>query len=630
LAAAVSDLSAPAKSAASERVAGMAPPLLFQRCVRRIRGLWGSWLTVVVVVGRLAGAADEVAGPTHTDADGGRGQEAPSLAIPLTGRAIARAAGARTIRAPGGEVAIAIERGARFVWPDLDAPCYGDPGAAPMRLALKEWRNGTTTLDAPPVHGSAAARYLAADVTYLRALVGRDEPLAAIAAYERALRAAPGFADAPRALIMVGFASLDLGLAPEAETAFGRALAEHGGSAYDAVATLGRAIAQRVRRHFDDARATLARLADPMPAAVRCDVLVERGALARATGADGEAVALDEALARACPERAADPDALLARADSLVAVGRRADGRAVLTHPDTALEPPAQVALLARMADLAREDGDFVSARAALDRALGLRLDAGTRLVVQGRVARLDGAVGTERALATLGELAARAGSTAVRTALDGIAADTLADAGRFDEALARLAPRDGVAPAEETAVGSHRDALLARWIAGLTQAGDAAGVVTVYATHRTTIDTRATPATARLVAEALAGMGLPEPALRVLQQRDPGDDAATAIAIGEAAVSAGDLAVARAMLARRPGGTPALAAARARLVERLGGAARPLATPALVADDVPPSLDGLADMDDPLVRRGAALVAATRSFGRGIVPVAHEVSHGR
>jgi hypothetical protein len=34
--------------------------------------------------------------------------------------------------------------------------------------------------------------------------------------------------------------------------------------------------------------------------------------------------------------------------------------------------------------------------------------------------------------------------------------------------------------------------------------------------------------------------------------------------------------------------------------------------------------------MDDPLVRRGAALVAATRSFGRGIVPVAHEVSHGR
>jgi tetratricopeptide (TPR) repeat protein len=558
--------------------------------------------------------------------------DAPSLGIPLTlaKRPATGRLAVRTVRPAAGEVGIAIERGARFVWPDLDAPCYGDATTAETRLALKEWRNGTTTLDAPPVHGSAAERYLAADVTYLRTLVGRDEPLTAIAAYERALRAAPAFPDAPRALVMVGFASLWLGLVPEAETAFGRVLAEHPGSAYVPVATLGRAVAERVRRRFDAARATLATLRDPVPAGVRCDLLAERAALARATGADADAVPLDETIARTCDDRATDPDAILAHASSLAAAGRRADARAMLTDPPDGLDAAAQATLLARAADLARADGDLVAARAALERALGLRLDAATRLVVQARLARIDAAVGPERALAAIEALVARAPSSAVRTELACLAAATLADAGRFDDALVRVVAPDGGTPADEATLATHRDALLARWIAGLAQAGDPAGVVTVYATHRTTVDARATSGTARLIASALGTMGLPDAALRVLRQRDPGDDAAMTIAVGEAALAAGDLAVAREMLTRHTAVTDALAAARVRLAERIAAAARPREPVRNAAADAVPALDVLAAADDPLVRRGAALVAATRTFGANLVPVASEGARAR
>jgi hypothetical protein len=122
----------------------------------------------------------------------------------------------------GRGVTIALERGgARFVWPDLDAPCYADPTAAVERLALKGWRQGGMTPNAPADHTSPAGRYLAADVTYLRTLMGQMPPLEAVHAYDRALRADPAFPDAARALVMIGFASLRIGLAPEAATAFG-------------------------------------------------------------------------------------------------------------------------------------------------------------------------------------------------------------------------------------------------------------------------------------------------------------------------------------------------------------------------------------------------------------------------
>jgi tetratricopeptide (TPR) repeat protein len=588
-----------------------------------------------------------------------------------------------------GELAIAIERGgARFVWPDLDAPCYADPVAAVERLALKGWRQGGMTPDAPANHVSPAGRLLAADVSYLRTLMGQMEPLDAIAAYDRALRAGPRFPDAPRALTMIGFASLRLGLAPEADTAFARVAREHAATRYRSIAIVGRAMALRARRRFDEARALLASMPEPVPANLRCDVLVERAALARAGAAHADAVALDETLARDCPRVTAALVPVAARADSLVAIGRRVEARALLERAAEGLDVEEQATALRRAADLAREDGDAEVARRLLERVLGARIGAATRLRVQADLARVDAAGGdAERAIASLEALAASASTASLRVELVGVLAETLADAGRFEDALARLRAPDAHSPDDEDSALAHRDAILARWIARLAAVPDAVGIVVVYGRHRTAIDTHAASATSAQVARALVDTGLAASALRVLRLRQQDDEPAYVLALAEAALGAGELRLARESLARLRDVALAdpLAVERRRLAARLevadghpervvvepdvdaplaravavawtarGDAAvageawdaaadayarattlAPDATTRLLAEarlvelrvsrGTAPSdgaVDRLTAVDDPVVRRAADLVAATRTFGTTVVPV--------
>ena len=529
----------------------------------------------MVVVAGLAGAAD-VDGPAHGDADGGRGRPASSLGIDR-------------------DAVVALERGgARFVWPDLDAPCYADPAAAVERLALKGWRQGGMTPDAPATHTSAAGRYLAADVTYLRTLMGQMAPLDAVAAYDRALRAAPDFADASRALVMIGFASLRLGLAPEADTAFRRALEREPHGRYARVAQLGRAAALRERGRWDEARTALAALADPVPAGLRCEVLVERAALARATGRHDEAAPLDARIATECAAFEALPSTALARAQSLLALGRRAEARVLLASPSEALDVEARADQMLRAGELAREDGDLVAARAAFEHALGLRIGPGQRTSLRARIARLDALVSLDRGLAALEALGVGAPSAAVRADVVGVAAETLADVGRYDDALARLAVPDDATPAESDGMLARADALLARWFERLAATDDVAGIVTLYAKHRTVIDTHADGATARRIANALERMALPEAAQRLLRVRDRGDD-------------------------------PALSAERARIEAAVAASAVPPAVDdtSRVADaaDARRVAEGAAD--DPVVRRALALVDATSRFGVNVAPSA-------
>jgi tetratricopeptide (TPR) repeat protein len=565
------------------------------------------------------------------------------------------------------------------VWPDLDAPCYADAGAAVERLALKGWGTGRMTPDAPAPHTSAAGRYLAADVTYLRSLLGQIPPLDAIAAYARALRTAPTFPDAPRALVMIGFASLRLGLAPEADIAFDRVLGEYPTSRYTTVAKVGRAAALRQRRRFDEARGLLDSIAMPVAEGVRCEVVAERAGLARGTGHHADAVPLDETIARDCPRFTALPATTLDRADSLLAVGRRQDARALLAKPPAELGPTAQATLLARAAKLAREDGDLSAARAALEGALGLRIGPGARTGLQARLARLDGVVSPARAIATLEALAIGAPSATVYADVVGLVAETLADTGRYGEALARLEALDGTPMGEGGAALAHREAVLAHWIDRLSAAGDPTGVASVFARHRTMLETHASPETARRIAEALTRVGLPEAALRVLRMRDPGDDPAHTLAVGTAALEVGDVTLATDAVLRldRVALPPDVAAARTRLAGRLAARdghpervvadaasdpalARDLTTAwtargdlaaassswdaaadayararALAPDDRsrlvatagivraraatgadPAVTEALATIDDATLRRGLALVATTRDFG--------------
>jgi hypothetical protein len=222
-------------------------------------------------------------------------------------------------------------------------------------------------------------------------------------------------------------------------------------------------------------------------------------------------------------------------------------------------------------------------------------------------------------------------------------------------------------------------DALLARWFERLAATDDAAGIVTLYAKHRTVIDTHAGGATARRIADALDRMALPEAALRLLRLRDRGDDPAHTMAVGRAALRAGEPALARDALSRVPadGLAPALRIERARLAAAVAAASghpeevdaavlagdaslatqvarawltrgddaaeraawdeaavaydraraitpnagdRAAAAAALAAvrpDGTPPATgDALASVDDPVVRRALALVEATRRYG--------------
>jgi len=510
------------------------------------------------------------------------------------------------------DLGLTIERGARFAWPNLDAPYYADQSAAPERLALKAWRQGTPALPAPAAYGTPATLYLAADVTYLRTLLGQDEPLAGPQAYERALRVAPAFPDAPRALVMLGFANLGIGLAPEAELAFTRVVREHRDSPYAAVAAVGRASALRARRRFDEARAALAPLGDHPPVEIACDALAERAALARASGAHDEAAPLDEQVARDCPRLGALASVIEGRADSLLALGRRADARALLAQESQALTADEQARLLVRAAELAHDDGDTEGARRALDRVLGLRVSTALRSIAQAHLARLDGLVAPDRAVESLEHLAATAQTPASRAGIVEQIAETLADAGRFEAALARLG-RTADADGGSMRFDARADAILARWLARLAEAGDVVGIATVYAAHRTAIDTRAQVGTTLVVADALGRVGLPVAALRLLRLRESDDDPLLALTIAEAAVAANEPVVAHEALARVADRDLAteLATRRASVGVRV----------AILDGDLERATGEVDDTGDPLVAQALAAAWITR----GDAAAAHE-----
>src|SRR6185369_17993576 len=107
--------------------------------------------------------------------------------------------------------------------------------------------------------------------------------------------------------------------------------------------------------------------------------------------------------------------------------------------------------------------------------ALGLRIGPGQRTSLRARIARLDALVSLDRGLAALEALGVGAPSAAVRADVVGVAAETLADAGRYDDALARLAVPEDAMPAESDSMLARADALLARWFERLAAANDVA-----------------------------------------------------------------------------------------------------------------------------------------------------------
>ena len=446
--------------------------------------------------------------------------------------------GASTARALA-PAAIESTSGTLFAWPALDAPEYGGADAAPFREMLERWKAGERPRGLPTAPRSAAARYLAADLTFLAMTTRRCAGFAALDAYERALRTAPDFADAARARFMVGATDLALGLFPEAAAAFAHCATRHPAVALEA--RIGQAAALRRGGRPVEAR----RVLDGVLAQARNETLCRARREEALATTPVERAAAFTALAKACPRALSSAGFAREWAEALVAAGDVETARRLLASPRPPLgdEEEGRLHLLA---GTIAADPD--AARLEYERVRSLHVLPALSLEAEMRLALLETAHDPARRAARLGALAGRDAPKALRAVLLGAAAEASAEGGRFDQALA-LVDRSPPGAAEADV---RRGRIVARWIAALAADGDSAGVATVYAAYTTAIETRASAEERLSIGRALGALGLHAAAVRVLRRgaREPGG-AALRAALAEEALASDDLDRARAAAAR-------------------------------------------------------------------------------
>lgn len=496
--------------------------------------------------------------------------------------------------------------GAPFLWPVLDDPAYAEAAASPLRQALEAWRQGTRPQGPLSAPASPAERYLAADLAYLRAVDGAGDLLAARAAYEEALRAAPDFPDAPRAELMLGLTNLALGFGPEAGAAFRRLVERHAESPLVPLARVGGAAALRLMHRPEQALRALEPVVSGATGGVLCEARVEQAADASALGRAAEAAQAFRSAVALCPELLTRRGILRAYAKALADGGARAEARRLLAgpHPPLGAEEEARLGLLA--GTLALADKDEAGAR-ALWRAVatGGSTPAAERTEAETRLAELDATRNPGAAAAALVRLAD--GATAVPARIDALvaAARASAAAGSAEEAMALLDRASHLGPEGAAKAAAARSALVSRWLADADARGDAEGVATLYATYATTIEAQASAEDRLRVARALGMLGLHAPARRLLEgirERTP----EVTVALAEEALAAGDLAAAGAAAAKIGGDAdPAIVARARRVAVRV----------ALAAGDANVAADALPP-DDPLLRAEVAEALLARPEG--------------
>ena len=458
----------------------------------------------------------------------------------------------RPVLEPGPIFAPSLPAGAAlFVWPIAEGPVYAAPDAAPLRRALAAWRAGTPPRETPALgdHPSAAARFLAADLTFLAATAGRAEYWTALAAYERAVRDFPDFPDAPRGQLMIGQTDLALGLAPEATAAFTTLPRRYPESPLVADAKLGQVTALRLRHRPAEAQRLLDEVLPGAAGDLRCRAERERTALARVLATPAETLEAFRKLEADCPRALDDTAAIAEYAEALAGAGDPEAARRLLVAPrDRRLSLVEQGRLLLLAGRIAADAGDVAGARAEYELVVGMKPPAPLLVEAKMRLALLEESKPGELAT-TLAALAKTPAPAPLRAVVLGEAADAAARAGRYDEALGLLERaswlgRDGQAQAD-----GRRAELLGRWIAAAAAKQDDAGLATVYSAYTTYVEELAAPEDRLTVARALARLGLHAAALRLMQVTlaavsDP--DPAVRLTLLDEALAAGEWQTAR------------------------------------------------------------------------------------
>ena len=461
-------------------------------------------------------------------------------AVAVAGVLLAAAASAADDSRSLAPAAIESTNGMLFAWPALDAPEYAGADVAPFREMLERWKAGERPRGLPRPPRSAAARYLAADLTFLAVTTGGCAGFAALDAYERALRTAPDFADAARARFMVGATNLALGLFPEAAAAFSRCATRHPALAIEA--RIAQATALRQGGRAVEAR----RVLDGAMARARGETLCRARREDAALEATPAALA---ALARTCPRVLASAGFVREWAETLVASDDVEGARRLLAsaRPPLGDEEEGRLHLLA---GTIAADPD--AARLEYEHVLALHVPPALALETEMRLALLETEHDPARRAARLGALARRDAPKALRAILLGEAAEASAEAGRFDQALALLDRSAALGRTRAAEVDIRRGGIIARWIATLAAQGDAAGVATVYAAYTTEIEEHASGEERLAIGRALGALGLHAAAVRTLR-RGVSDTAAAALGatLAEEALAADDLDRARAAAER-------------------------------------------------------------------------------
>jgi tetratricopeptide (TPR) repeat protein len=463
-----------------------------------------------------------------------------------------------THAAPPASSPLAPVNGIVFVWPDLQAPEYGDAEAEPYRQALERWRVGQMQTGPALIEPhEPAAMYLAGDLTALRATAGLEDPLNALGAYERALRTVPEFPDAARAELMVGYLNLHLGFAPEATAAFNDMLRRKPDSPLAPYAKLGLATALRLRHRPAEARKALDEVLAKADGETACHARLEEARIASAAGEAAVAADLFRRLSATCPGVLALPGALGDQAEALAAAGALDEARRVLSMPRSPRgdEENARLELLAGR--LATAAGDTDGARTAYARVRRMDGVDALKLEAQMRLAALDAATDPAGAAAALLSLVDHADSVPLRASVLSEAADATARAGNLSEALALLDKAATLGPEGEAQADGRRAELLGHLLEHAVQNRDAASVAMIYAAYATQVDQLAAARDRLAVADVLGHFGLHDAAARLLGQGPDADDPLVAVARAEALLAAGEAAAARAaaerLLAKNP-----------------------------------------------------------------------------
>jgi tetratricopeptide (TPR) repeat protein len=614
----------PVRAGAPERVYLDVPGAAFDSRVRRVipgagpirrvrtAPQAGGTARVVIETARrlpftLASAGDGVTVVFATPPDTPAKPDVPAAverAAPVA--AVVPAAPPEPAATPATTPALASIDGTLFLWPALDDPAYAETAASPLRQALEAWRQGGRPQRPLPAPASPAERYLAADLAYLRAASGDGDLLAARQAYEQALRAAPDFPDAPRGALMLGLTNLALGFGPEAGAAFRRLVERHPESPLVPLARVGGAAALRLMHRPEQALRAIEAVLPAATGGVLCEARVEQAADASALGRATEAADALRSAVALCPELLARRGLLRAYAQVLADGGARTEARRLLAgpHPALGVEEEARLGLLA--GTLALADGDEAEARARWRAvASGGATPPAERAEAETRLAELDATRDPAAAAAALTRLAEATAAVPVRLEALLAAARASAAAGRADEALALIDRASHLGPDGAAKAAAARSALVSRWLHDADARGDAAGVVSLYATYATTIEAQASAEDRLVIARALAALGLHASARRVLEGIHDRTPEVTA-ALAEEALAAGDLAAAGAAAASiGSDADPAIVARARRVAVRV----------ALAAGDADVAAAALPP-DDPLLRAEVAEALLARPEG--------------